>query len=674
MLIENIKSPQDLKSIKIQDLNALAEELRCAIIERVSINGGHLASNLGVVELTIALHYIFNSPEDKIIWDVGHQSYAHKLLTGRHKDFDTLRRYGGISGFPRIGENPHDAFGTGHSSTSISAALGILEARDIIRKFQISNFKFQIPNKVIAVIGDGALTSGLAFEGLNHAGHLKKDLIVILNDNEMSISRNVGALSNYLNKILSGTFYRKFKKETKALLEGIPKIGETVVKIAERAEGSMKGFFLPGGLFEDLGFNYLGPIDGHDIPLLIETLNSIKDVNEPTLIHVVTKKGKGYKFSEEDPCIYHGVGPFEADTGIQKDSSELQVTSNEKSVSSQHQSVKVSKCQSIKDSDTSSVTRHSLLSYSDVFGIALVEIAGTDKRVVAITAAMKEGTGLSEFAERFPERFYDVGIAEPHAVTFAAGLASQGLMPVVAIYSTFLQRSYDEIIHDVCLQNLPVVFAIDRAGIVGEDGATHQGLFDISFLRHIPNLLFMSPKDGQEMKDMLKFAVQYNGPSAIRYPRGKTNQQSAVSSQQSEMIIGKAEVLMEGDDVAIIAVGNTVNPSLKAAEALKGDGINVCVINARFIKPLDEKLIISTAEKIKNIITVEENVIAGGFGSAVLECLNKAGITDARVKIIGIDNKFVEHGSQKILRNKYGIDEDRIYKHAMKLLNKAATT
>jgi len=640
MLIENIKSPQDLKSIKKEDLNALAEELRDIIIERVSINGGHLASNLGVVELTIALHYVFNSPKDKIIWDVGHQSYTHKLLTGRYKDFDTLRRHGGISGFPRIEENPHDAFGTGHSSTSISAALGILAARDILKKFQI-------PNKVIAVIGDGALTSGLAFEGLNHAGHLKKDLIVILNDNEMSISRNVGALSNYLNKVLSGTFYRKFKKETKALLEGIPKIGETVAKIAERAEGSIKGFFLPGGLFEDIGFNYLGPIDGHDIPLLIETLNSIKNANEPTLIHVATKKGKGYRFSEEDPCIYHGVGPFEVGTGLQKDSNE------------------------------SAVTTDSLLSYSDVFGNALTEIAWTNKKIVAITAAMKDGTGLSEFAERFPERFYDVGIAEPHAVTFAAGLASQGLRPVVTIYSTFLQRSYDEIIHDVCLQNLPVVFAIDRAGIVGEDGATHQGLFDISFLRHIPNLLFMSPKDGQEMKEMLKFAVQHNGPSAIRYPRGKVQNTEACpqtylsgdKTQNTDIEAGKSEILIEGNDVAIISVGYTVTPSLKAADMLKKDGINACIINARFIKPLDEELIISIAKKIKNIITVEENVIAGGFGSAVLECLNKAGITNARVKIIGIDDKFVEHGSQKILRNKYSLNEEGIYKHTLKLLN-----
>jgi 1-deoxy-D-xylulose-5-phosphate synthase len=670
MLIENIKSPQDLKSLKTEDLSALAEELRNIIIERVSINGGHLASNLGVVELTIALHYVFNSPEDKIVWDVGHQSYSHKLLTGRYKDFHTLRKYKGLSGFPKISESPHDAFGAGHSSTSISAALGILEARDIIKKFQIPNSKFQIsnfqisnskfsnskfqtPNKVIAVIGDGALTSGLAFEGLNHAGHLKKDLIVILNDNEMSISPNVGALSNYLNKVLTGTFYKKFKKETKAFLEGIPKIGETVAKIAQKAEGSMKGFFLPGGLFEDLGFNYVGPIDGHNIPLLIETLNSIKDANEPTLIHVVTKKGKGYKFSEDDPCIYHGVGPFEADTGIQKEGAGA-------------------KGQGSKDKENFPIVHCiSPLAYSDVFGNALMEIAESDKRVVAITAAMKEGTGLAPFADKFPERFYDVGIAEPHAVTFAAGLASQGLSPVVAIYSTFLQRAYDEIIHDVCLQNLPVVFAIDRAGIVGEDGATHQGLFDISFLRNVPNLLFMAPKDGHELKAMLMFAIEHNGPSAIRYPRGKTIWQSDISSQLSEIIVGKSEVLVEGDDIGIIAVGNTVYPSLKAAEILKGDGINACVVNARFIKPVDEELIISLSERIKRIITVEENVLAGGFGSAVLECLNKAGMNNVAVKRIGIDDEFVEHGSQGILRKKYRLDEDGIYKTALAFLKES---
>ena len=638
MLIKQIRSPQDIKSLKLEELKSLSEELRNIIIERVSINGGHLASNLGVVELTISLHYVFDSPFDKIIWDVGHQCYCHKLLTGRYDLFHTLRRYKGISGFPRISESPHDIFGTGHSSTSISAALGIIEARDILKR--------SVTNKVIAVIGDGALTAGLAFEGLNQGGHLKKDLIVILNDNEMSISPNVGALSNYLNKVLIGSFYKRFKRETKAILEGIPKIGETVIKIAERAEGSMKGFFLPGGLFEDLGYNYIGPIDGHDIALLIETLNSIRDVKEPSLIHVVTKKGKGYKYSEDDPCIYHGVGPFETDKGIKQD---------------------INREYEIKDKCPSeNEIIETELTYSEVFGLSLVEIANTDKRVVAITAAMTEGTGLSFFSKKFPDRFYDVGIAEPHAVTFAAGLASQGLRPVVAIYSTFLQRAYDEIIHDVCLQNLPVIFAIDRAGIVGEDGATHQGLFDISFLRHIPNLVFMSPKDGYELKDMLKFALKQNVPVAIRYPRGRTIIND--NSNNTDIELGSSEILIEGDDIAIIGIGNTVSPCLEAAEMLKIDGFSPTVINARFIKPLDKERLISIAKRIKKIITVEENVIAGGFGSAVLECLNSGGLNDVKVRILGINDHFVEHGSQRILRSLCGLDKEGIYRIAKDFL------
>ncbi len=656
MLIEKIKSPNDLKSLKTEELNVLAEELRNIIIERVSINGGHLASNLGVVELTIALHYTLNSPCDKIVWDVGHQSYSHKLITGRFDKFHTLRKHGGISGFPKISESEHDAFGTGHSSTSISAALGILEAGDILKKCKIADSKKRddkrIIGKVVAVIGDGALTSGLAFEGLNHAGHLKKNLIVILNDNEMSISANVGALSNYLSRILTGSFYQKFRKETKAILEGIPKIGESVAKIAQKAEGSLKGFFLPGGLFEDLGFNYIGPLDGHDIPLLIETIKNLKDSNEPTLMHVVTKKGKGYKFSEEDPCIYHGVGPFEAETGIQKNSNGSTST-NQKS-----------KENDLKDPQPDS--SHSLLTYSDVFGDTIVRIAETDCRVVAITAAMTEGTGLSEFAERLPDRFYDVGIAEPHAVTFAAGLASQGLRPVVAIYSTFLQRAYDEIVHDVCLQNLPVVFAIDRAGIVGDDGATHQGLFDISYLRHIPNLLVMSPKDGDELRAMLEFSFRHNGPSAIRYSRGKICTRSTTGIQHLEM--GKAEILTSGSDILIVAAGNSVHYSLQASAMLHEKGIMASVINARFIKPLDENTILTMANKIKKVVTVEENLLAGGFGSAILECLNKNRITDVLVSRIGIDDEFVEHGSQNILRKKYGIDEYGIYQKALEML------
>ncbi len=519
-------------------------------------------------------------------------------------------------------ESIHDSFGTGHSSTSISAALGIIEARDK------KNEKF----KVIAVIGDGAMTGGLAFEGLNQAGHLKKDLIVILNDNEMSISPNVGALSSYLNRMLIGDFYQKFKKETKSFIENIPKVGERVSKIAQKAEETLKGLLLPGMLFEELGFNYIGPIDGHNIELLIETLTKIKNSNAPTLIHTVTKKGKGYAFSEKDPCVFHGIGPFEIETG-----------------------------DPISDKGT--------VSYSTFFGNALAEIAANDKRIVAITAAMKEGTGLECFAQKYPDRFYDVGIAEPHAVTFAAGLASQGLRPVVAIYSTFLQRAYDQIIHDVCLQNLPVIFAIDRAGIVGEDGPTHQGVFDLSFLRNIPNLVVMAPKDENEFKAMLKLALKHNGPSAIRYPRGKV-ELSAISSLTSHHFnIGEAEVLKTGDDIALIAIGSSVYPALSASERLEKQGISASVINARFAKPLDKILLFSLASKIKRIITIEENVLAGGFGSAVLEYLNSTDLNDLKIKTIAIPDEFVEQGSQKILRKKYGLDEEGIYQNCKAFLS-----
>jgi len=614
MVIEHIASPDDLKRLPRETLHALAKELRQIIISQVSSQGGHLASNLGVIELTIALHYVLNTPTDKIIWDVGHQSYSHKLLTGRYKSFSTLRKYKGLSGFPKREESPYDVFGTGHSSTSISAALGMAEARDLKGERY----------KVIAVIGDGAMTSGLAFEGLNHAGQLKRDLIVILNDNEMSISQNVGALSNYLTRILTGDTFRRFKRDTKYFIEHIPKFGAPVSKMAERAEEMLKGFFLPGIIFEELGFDYVGPIDGHNIEILIETFRRVKDAGVPILLHVITKKGKGYKFSEKDPCVFHGIGPFDMQTGI---------------------------C----TSDTSCPT------YSEVFGKALTELAEKDRRIIAISAAMREGTGLDYFAEKHPERFYDVGIAEPHAVTFAAGLASQGLRPFVAIYSTFLQRAYDEIIHDVCLQNLPVVFAIDRAGIVGEDGATHQGVFDISYLRHIPNLLFMAPKDGEELRAMLRLALRHNGPSAIRYPRGRVLQFIKNEMDSTDLEIGKAEVLELGDEIAIIAAGNTVRSALNAAKRLRNEGIQPYVINARFLKPLDEELILMIAERTKKIVTVEENILAGGFGSAVLECLNKAGIADVIVKRIGVEDEFVEHGLQSILRKKYGIDEEGIY-------------
>lgn len=618
MYLESIKSPSDLKNLSVSQLKELAKELRETIVETVSRNGGHLSSNLGVVELTIALHCVFNSPADKIIWDVGHQSYSHKILTGRYEKFSTLRKYKGISGFPKRQESEHDAFGTGHSSTSISAALGIIEGRD----------KNKEDFKVIAVIGDGAMTSGLAFEGLNNAGHLKKDLIVILNDNEMSISKNVGALSAYLNRILTGEFFQKFKKETRSFLESIPKLGVPAAKIAQKTEEMLKGIFLPGIIFEELGFNYFGPIDGHNIELLSETLKRIKTASSPTLIHIITTKGKGFEFSEKNPSLFHGIVPFRPETGtpINADS----------------------------------------LTYSEVFGKTLTELADHDNKIIAISAAMKEGTGLVCFAERHPDRFYDVGIAEPHAVTFAAGLATQGLKPVVAIYSTFLQRAYDEIVHDVCLQNLHVVFAIDRAGIVGEDGPTHSGLFDLSYLRHIPNIVVMAPKDGVELRAMLELALTHSGPSAIRFPRGKIyspaiNHPESVEESPVTFSIGESDVLKDGEDIAILAIGNTVSLSLSAAERLENEGVSAMVINARFVKPLDRNLLSSVTSKLKKIITVEENALEGGFGSAVVELLNDMEIHDVRVRRLGIPDEFIEIGQQSELRKKYSLDEEGIY-------------
>ncbi len=634
MLLKKIKGPEDLKKLSIGELKELAKELREIIIERVALNGGHLASNLGVIELTIALHYVFDSPVDKIIWDVGHQSYAHKILTGRADLFPSLRQYGGISGFPRMEESPHDAFGTGHSSTSISAALGIIEARDIIKSqipSRISQDKSQIPNKVVAVIGDGAMTAGLAFEGLNNAGHLQKDLIVILNDNEMSISPNVGALSTYLSKIMTGDLYTRFKKETRSLLGRIPKVGEPMLRIAEKAEETVKGLFVPGLLFEEFGFEYVGPIDGHKIEILIETLERFKDFSRPVLIHVITKKGKGYPLAEKNPSIFHGIGPFDIETGTQPPS----ITPT----------------------------------FGEVFGNCLIRLAREDERIIAIVAAMTEGTGLSEFARTFPKRFYDVGITEPHAVTFAAGLASQGLRPVVAVYSTFLQRAYDEIVHDVCLQNLPVVFAIDRAGIVGEDGPTHNGAFDLTYLRHIPDIVVMAPKDENELQDMLKTALSYNGPCAIRYPRGRASK-TPKERELRKIPIGKAEILKEGKDILIVAIGHTVLTALQASSILEEVGVNACVVNARFVKPLDIALIGSLAREIRYVLTVEENALEGGFGSAVLERLSELNINVLKIKRLGLPDRFVEHGSQSLLRKKLGLDADGIAKEALALVGK----
>jgi len=619
MYLENIESPADLKKLMPEELKSLAGEIRDLMIYQVSKNGGHLASNLGVVELTIALHYVFDSPQDKIVWDVGHQTYSHKLLTGRFKQFSTLRQYDGLSGFPRRDESEHDAFGTGHSSTSISAALGILEGRD----------KNKEDFKVVAVIGDGAMTAGLALEGLNNAGDLQKDIIVVLNDNEMSISPNVGALSAYLNRILTGERFQKFKKDTASILKGIPKVGGRAAKLAQKTEELLKGLVLPGVIFEELGFTYVGPIDGHDIELLIETIRRVKTSSTPMLLHVITKKGKGYEFSEKYPSLFHGIGPFKRKTGSPLNGTEL--------------------------------------TYSEAFGSIMLELARKDERVIAISAAMKEGTGLERFAQEYPDRFYDVGIAEQHAVTFAAGLSTRGLRPVVAVYSTFLQRAYDQIVHDVCLQKLPVIFAIDRAGIVGEDGPTHNGLFDISFLRHIPNIVIMAPKDGREFEYMMALALEHAGPVAIRYPRGKVSEEGFYGSS-SIFKVGEAEIVRKGTDIALIAIGNTVRPAIGAARILSGKNIDAMVINGRFAKPLDRGLIGSVVKAIPKIITIEENVIQGGFGSAVLEFVHSLDVHGIQMRCLGIPDTYLKQGKPSDLRKLYGIDDEGISTVALSLI------
>ena len=613
-LLDQIESSEGVRKLPPGELDRLCAEIRREIILTVSETGGHLASNLGVVELTVALHYVFDIPKDKLVWDVGHQSYAHKLLTGRKDCFSTLRQYEGISGFPKREENPCDVFDSGHSGTSISSALGMVEA---LRKKGAEG-------KVVAIIGDGSLTSGLAFEGLNQAGHLRDDLIVILNDNEMSISPNVGALSSYLNRLMTGEFVNRFRGDMKAFLETVPRFGKSVLRFAKQAEESLKGLVMPGLLFEELGMQYIGPIDGHRLDYLLETLRNVKKMKGPFLIHVVTTKGKGYPPAEMNPAYFHGVSPFVVETGMPK-----------------NQSVS------------------SVPTYTEVFGKTLCELARHNKRLVAITAAMQSGTGLEEFAKEYPDRFYDIGIAEQHAVTFAAGLAIEGMKPVVAIYSTFLQRAYDQVQQDVCLQNLPVVFALDRGGIVGEDGPTHHGVFDFSFLRHLPNLVVMAPKDEEELRYMVHTAVQYPGPIALRYPRGKGIGVEVQPSLQA-LDIGKGELLREGDDVAIAAIGITVVPALRAADILEEMGIHAAVINARFLKPLDGELIGDWAVRTGRVLTVEENVLQGGFGSAVLELLQEKGLRDIRVKRLGIPDLFVEHGPQPFLRAKYGIDEKGI--------------
>lgn len=622
-MLKNIKTPQDLKKFPRTGLPEIAAEIRQEIIKTVSSNGGHLASSLGAVELAIAIHYVFDAPRDKVIWDVGHQAYAHKLLTGRLDQFPTIRKSGGLSGFTKKAESAYDAFTTGHSSTSISAGLGMSCAK------HIKNEK----SKVICVIGDGSMTAGLAYEGLNQAGDSGRDLIVILNDNDMSISENVGALSSFLSRTFTQKRLLEFRKTFGEFLKALPGIGDDIYQIAKRSEESFKTFVTPGMLFEAFNFEYFGPIDGHRLNHLIDILENIKEVNEPVLLHIITRKGKGYEPAESNPTFFHGVSAFDIDSG-----------------------------------ETASLNQGPP-TYTQVFGEKMIGLAQENHKIVAVTAAMPEGTGLSDFARKFPDRFFDVGIAEQHGVTFAAGLASEGLRPVVAIYSTFLQRAYDQIIHDVCIDNYPVVFAIDRGGVVGEDGPTHHGLFDFSFLRSMPNLTVLAPKDEYEFSAMLETAVNHEGPVAIRYPRGKVTGAKA-SSQFQPIQIGKAEILREGSDVLILAIGQTVSEAISAAEILAEKNISACVVNARSVKPLDTDLICELAAKTPKIITIEDHVRMGGFGSAVLECLTDNGITGITIERIGYPDRFIEHGSQMELRQKYGVSANGIIDAALRLLNR----
>lgn len=611
-LLEIINKPQDLKKLSFPQLKLLADEIRQLLICSVSKTGGHLAPSLGVVELTIAIHKIFDSPVDKIVWDVGHQAYVHKILTGRRNDFGTLRQFGGISGFPKMSESEHDSFGTGHSSTSISAALGMALARDI--QGEKSN--------MLAVIGDGSLTGGQAYEALNHAGHAGTHMIVILNDNEMSIAKNVGAMSEYLSKMRTEPKYTKVKQDIDFILRRIPAIGDRVAKTVERLKDSLRYLLVPGVLFEELGFTYIGPIDGHNLEILTEVLEKAKSMQGPILIHVLTCKGKGYKPAECNPGKYHGVGPYCIESG-----------------------------EVIKDGD--------MPTYTGVFGDTLVELAKQDSRIVAITAAMPEGTGLKKFATQFPKRFFDVGIAEQNAVTMAAGMATKGMKPVVALYSTFAQRAYDQILHDVCLQNLPVIFALDRAGVVGEDGPTHHGLFDYSYLRHIPNLVIMAPKDENELRHMLYTAIDMKGPVVIRYPRGN-GLGIGMDQPLQRLTIGASEQLKDGNDVVFFATGAMVEPCQAAREILADQGIQVGVVNARFIKPLDEQMIRRLSRDAGIIVTVEDNILAGGFGSAVLEYINEQNFNRVKLLRLGFSDKFIEHGTREQLLTKYGLTAEGI--------------
>ncbi len=612
-LLNTINSPEDVKKLSEQQLEQLAQEIRQFMISVISKTGGHLAPNLGVVELTLALHRVFSTPKDKLVFDVGHQAYVHKIITGRREQFPTLRQYGGLSGFPKRSESEHDAFGTGHSSTSISAALGMAVARDL----QGEDYD------VVAVIGDGSMTGGMAFEGLNNAGDLHKRMIVVLNDNEMSISKNVGAMSEYLYQLRTGETYNKIKSDIEGWLKNM-EFGTDVLKAIRRLKGSVKYLMVPSSIFEELGYTYLGPIDGHDLNALQDVFHAAKKIDGPVLVHVLTKKGKGYAPAEESPNKFHGTGPYELDTGKKIANPNAPIT------------------------------------YTEVFGNTLTDMAKEDKKIVGITAAMPDGTGLSTFAKAHPDRFFDVGIAEQHAVTAAAGMAAAGLKPVAAIYSTFMQRAYDSVLHDICMQNLHVTMCLDRAGLVGDDGFTHHGVFDYAYLRSMPKMTIMAPKDENELRHMLKTALDFNGPVSVRYPRG-SGLGVDISGPMEDLPIGKAEVLKEGFDLCFWAIGSMVKPALDAAELLAKEGISAGVVNMRFAKPLDTELLKAHAQRYGKIITLEEGVLAGGVGSAVLEYLNQEELLDkCRVLTLGIPDEFILHGDKALLFKDIGLDTPAI--------------
>ncbi|MEF9941491.1 MAG: 1-deoxy-D-xylulose-5-phosphate synthase [Lachnospiraceae bacterium] len=612
MILERMQKENDIKSLNDSELMLLADEIRKFLIDKISKTGGHLASNLGVVELTMAMHLAFDLPNDKMIWDVGHQSYTHKLLTGRKEGFNDLRKYGGMSGFPKRKESACDAFDTGHSSTSISAGLGYVEAREILEQ----------KHSVISVIGDGSLTGGMAYEALNNAAHLKSNFIIVLNDNNMSISENVGGMSKYLGRLRTAHAYQGLKKEVEQKLRCIPILGEHMVSGIRKTKSSIKQFFVPGMFFEDMGITYLGPVDGHNTKKMYQIFKEAKKLNNAVLVHVITKKGKGYAPAEQEPSRFHGTGPFNIRTG-------------------------------------ESLTQTSVDSYTDIFGKVLCDAGEKNPKIVAITAAMADGTGLNAFKQRFPKRFFDVGIAEEHGVTFAAGLAAAGLKPVFAVYSSFLQRGYDQMIHDVCLQNLSVVFAIDRAGLVGSDGETHQGLFDLSYLGNIPNMTVLSPKNRWELADMLRFSLEFDGPIALRYPRGSAYE--GYKEYRTPIVYGKSEILYEEEEIVILAVGHMLETASQVRKQLKETGYSCSLVNARFVKPIDEELLQQLANDHCLYVTLEENVQIGGFGERVAEYVSRRHIS-AEVLTLAIPDEYVEHGNVELLRKEVLLDTETITK------------